>query len=177
MANRDPEFDAYVLKIHAVLERLDYYRLLGVDTGARVPQVKKAFYGIAAKFHPDRNRDAHPKVKMAIYDIFKRLNEAYRVLCDPERRTAYDTGLKCGETRLKQENRRTSAPQSPEDTIKSREARQFFRQAGEALKTGNIMQAELHIKVAKAREIEPNAVIESLFAQVQVAKDEKKKKK
>ncbi|HUT77787.1 MAG TPA: DnaJ domain-containing protein, partial [Polyangia bacterium] len=82
MTVRDPAFDAYVLQIHAVLERLDYYRLLGVDRGARIPEIKRAFFGIAARFHPDRNRDAEQAVAAAIYEIFKRLNEAYRVLCD-----------------------------------------------------------------------------------------------
>ena len=173
---RDPAFDEYVLKIHAVLDRLDYYRLLGVGKGARLGEVKKSFFAIAAKFHPDRNRDADPETAKAIYEIFKRLNEAYRVLCDAEKRAAYDGMLAAGKVRLSLEERRTVAPKSAEESINSREARQFFIKARDAMKAGNLMQAELHIKMARSREPE-NAAIESLAAQVTAAKAEKQKQK
>lgn len=167
---RDPSFDAYVLQIHEVLDKLDYYRLLGIKQQARIPEIKRAFYAIAAKFHPDRNRDADEVVRAAIYDIFKRLNEAYGVLCDFEKRQSYDTGLAEGSVRLEQETRRTMVPKTAEDTMKVRESRQFYRQAAEALKGGNLLQAELHIKVARSREGDGNAAIESLFAKIQEAK-------
>ena len=173
---RDPAFDDYVLKIHAVLDRLDYFRLLGVEKSARIPEIKKAFFAIAGKFHPDRNRDADPGTAQAIYEIFKRLNEGYRVLCDHEKRAAYDAGVADGRLRLTLEDRRTTVPKSPEESIQSREARQFFIKARDALKAGNLMQAELHIKMAKSRESD-NAAIESIAAQVTVAKAEKQKPK
>ena len=173
MTRRDPNFDAYVLKIHGVLDRLDYYRLLGVESGAGVSAIRKAFYAIAAKFHPDRNRDAEEGTRRALYDIFKRLNEAYRVLCDPERRRAYDEGLAKGKVRLEQEQRRGATPKIPEDTIRSREARQFYRQAAEELKNSNLMKAALHIKVAKARE-PANQAIKDLDAEIEAAKVQKK---
>lgn len=167
---RDPSFDAYVLKIHEVLDKLDYYRLLGIAQTARIPEIKKAFYSIAAKFHPDRNRDADERVSRAIYDIFKRLNEAYGALCDYEKRQVYNRGLAEGQVRLEVEGRRSMVPKTAEDTMKSREARQFYRQAAEALKGGNLLQAELHVKVARSREEESNAAIESLFTRIQEAK-------
>jgi DnaJ-class molecular chaperone len=175
---RDPAFDDYVLKIHAVLDRLDYYRLLGVDKSARVPDVKKAFFAIANKFHPDRNRDADERTAHAIYEIFKRLNEAYRVLCDHEQRKLYEACLADGRIRLTGEDRRTMtmAPKSPEETIQSREARQFYIKARDELKAGNLLQAELNIKMAKSREAD-NAAIESMAAQVVAAKAEREKKK
>jgi len=176
MGSRDPSFDDYVLKIYEVLDRLDYYRLLGVNREASNPEIKKAFFSIAAKFHPDRNRDADETVGEAIYTIYKRLNEAYGVLCDHEKKRAYDETLRDGRVRLELEDRRTAVPKMPEETISNREARQFFVQAREALKRGDVMQAELHIKVAKSREGD-NAAIESMLAQIQVAKIEKKKKK
>ena len=176
MSARDPGFDAYVLQIHQVLDQLDYYRLLGVEPSTGASQVKKSFYAIAARFHPDRNRDAPEQVRDAIYDIYKRINEAYQVLSDPERRKLYDQQLAGGSSRFDSTVRMTTVPKTPEDTIKSREARQFFRQASEALKAGNLMQAELHSKVAAARE-PGNAAIISLQAQVQAAKAAAKQKK
>jgi DnaJ-class molecular chaperone len=173
---RDPAFDDYVIKIHEVLDKLDYYRLLGVDRNARIPEVKKAFFAIANKFHPDRNRDADPRIAQAIYDIFKRLNEAYRVLCDHEQRKQYEACVAGGKLRLTFEDRRTAVPRSPEETIQSRDGRQFFIKARDAMKQGNLMQAELHVKMAKSREGE-NAAIESLAAQIAAAKAEKERQK
>jgi len=175
MTDRDPDFDAYVLKIYEVLDKLDYYRLLGVDKDARMPQIKKAFFSIAAKFHPDRNLDADPKVKAAIYNIFKRLNEAYRVLGDHDKRTAYNKGLDAGEVRLQHEGRRNFAKKNLEDTIISKEAYQFFVQARDALAADNMMNAELYIQLAGNKEINSNEAITSLAAQIQAAKEAKKK--
>ncbi|MCU0664126.1 MAG: DnaJ domain-containing protein [Myxococcota bacterium] len=171
---RDPKFDDTVLKIHGVLDKLDYYRLLGVDRSAGVADVKKAFYAIAAKFHPDRNRAADPKVQEALYDIFKRLNEAYRVLSESAKRHAYDEGLAEGTLRLSNESRLASVPKTPEETIKSREARQFYMQAEGALQKNNLLQAELHLKLAKARE-PGNKAIEELGAKIAAAKSAPKK--
>jgi curved DNA-binding protein CbpA len=174
MSSRDPAFDSYVMKIHAVLDRLDYYRLLGLERTARLPDIKKAFYSIAEKFHPDRNRDAAKDVQAAIYEIFKRLNEAYRILCDTQRRAQYDATLAQGKVRLEQDGRKTTVPKSPEDTISSREARQFYRQASEALQQGNLMQADLHLMMAKSRE-QNNAAIKQLEERIRAEKAARKK--
>ncbi len=175
MTASDPNFDAYVLKIHAVLEQLDYYRLLGLEPSASVDAIKEAFHKIAAKFHPDRNRDADPRVKKALYDIFKRLNEAYRILVDDGRRKQYNEGLQAGKVRLVQDGRKNTGPVSPEDTIKNLQARKFYVQAMDELKKGNLMNATLHSQVAAQHE--PNAkVIRELLAAIKQAKAEAKKK-
>jgi DnaJ-class molecular chaperone len=174
MSNRDPKFDAYVVEIHKVLHRLDYYKLLGVSHTAGVSDIRKAFMAIAAKFHPDRNRNASAQVQKALYDIFKRLNEAYRVLCIPGQRQAYNKELATGKMRLDNSTRKKSGPENPEDTIKNRQARQFYREAVEELKNGNLMKAELHCKVAQSRERD-NEAIENLVAKINTAKQNKKK--
>ncbi|NLN61555.1 MAG: J domain-containing protein [Myxococcales bacterium] len=173
MTNRDPAFDNYVLKIHAVLERLDYYRLLGVAPDATVGDVKKAFLSITTRFHPDRNRNADKAVQKAIYDIFKRLNEAYRVLCDAEKRKLYDADLKMGTVRFRTDVRMSMIPKTPEDTIRSKEARQFYLSALKSLETNNIMQADLHIRMAAGREPN-NEAIKALIATINDAKQAKK---
>lgn len=169
MPNRDPAFDDYVLKIHQVLDRLDYYRLLGVKPDARPPQIKKSFYAITTKFHPDRNRDADATVQAAIYDIFKRLNEAYRILCDRDKRSIYDEGLAQGQTRFIMEQRMSMIPKKPEETITSKDARQFYITAKENLDKGNLLQADLHSKMAHSREPN-NPAINELIQLVQSAK-------
>jgi molecular chaperone DnaJ len=62
----------------------DYYEVLGIDRNATEEEIKKAFRKLAFKYHPDHNHDDKSGEK------FKEINEAYEVLSDPEKRSAYD---------------------------------------------------------------------------------------
>ncbi|MFA5131959.1 MAG: molecular chaperone DnaJ [Candidatus Paceibacterota bacterium] len=61
----------------------DYYNVLGVDKGASKDDIKKAFYKLAAKYHPDKKGGDEAK--------FKEINEAYQTLSDEKKRKEYDT--------------------------------------------------------------------------------------
>ena len=52
---------------------LEYYTILGVDAKATPAQIKKAYYQMAMKAHPDKNRD-DPEAD----DKFKKISEAYQ---------------------------------------------------------------------------------------------------
>jgi molecular chaperone DnaJ len=64
--------------------RNDYYDVLGVGRSASNEDIKKAFRRLAMKYHPDRNKDDGAEAR------FKEIGEAYEVLSDPEKRSAYD---------------------------------------------------------------------------------------
>jgi len=63
----------------------DYYETLGVPRNASDSDIKKAFRRLAMKYHPDRNKD-NPEAE----ERFKSAKEAYEVLSDPKKRSAYD---------------------------------------------------------------------------------------
>src|ERR1035437_9206097 len=60
----------------------DYYNTLGVNKGASKDEIKKAFYKLAHKYHPDKKEGNEAK--------FKEVNEAYQVLSDEGKRSKYD---------------------------------------------------------------------------------------
>ncbi len=67
------------------MPKRDYYEVLGVQRGASVDEIKKAYRKLAMQWHPDRNpgsADAEAK--------FKEATEAYEVLHDPKQRGRYD---------------------------------------------------------------------------------------
>jgi len=59
----------------------DYYQILGVSRDASPEEIKRAYYKLAQKYHPDKGGDEKK---------FKEINEAYQVLSDKEKRAQYD---------------------------------------------------------------------------------------
>ena len=74
----------------AVIDQVSYYELLGVDPAAGQDDIRRAYYGFAAAFHPDSHGVRPQNERKAINRIFTRGTEAYRVLSDSALRSRYD---------------------------------------------------------------------------------------
>lgn len=60
---------------------MDHYATLGVAKSATPEEIKKAYRKLASQHHPDKGGDTA---------MFQKIEEAYRTLCDPEKRAQYD---------------------------------------------------------------------------------------
>ncbi|MFN3301488.1 MAG: molecular chaperone DnaJ [Patescibacteria group bacterium] len=66
----------------------DYYKILGVSKNASQEEIKRAYRELVKKYHPDKYY-GKPEYK-EMNEKFKKINEAYQVLSDPEKRRLYD---------------------------------------------------------------------------------------
>ena len=60
----------------------DYYKILGVSSNSSQEEIKKAYYKLAHKYHPDKGGGDEKR--------FKEINEAYQILSDKEKKSQYD---------------------------------------------------------------------------------------
>jgi len=57
------------------------YRILGVEKDASPADIKKTYYKLAMRHHPDKGGNA---------EQFKEITQAYEILSDPDKRASYD---------------------------------------------------------------------------------------
>jgi len=67
-----------------------YYEILGCDVRATYEELKKAYYDLVLKHHPDKKSNSSDEDPEA----FQSIDEAWKTLRDPEKRRSYDEALK-----------------------------------------------------------------------------------
>jgi DnaJ-class molecular chaperone len=86
----DAQFLIEVETLAAVLDQLDYYGVLKLQQGAGAADVKAAYYRESRAYHPDRFATVEDAgFREIIGRIYKRINEAYTVLRDDQKRVRY----------------------------------------------------------------------------------------
>jgi curved DNA-binding protein CbpA len=125
----DAELEAEMLQRYQGLHNQDLYQVLGVSAGAGTDEVRRAYYALARKFHPDKFRKEEIKAKAE--KAFARITEAYSTLVNADLRQKYNE-----EAAAHAGNRRDDRPA---DTTEL--ARQNFRHGREHLEHGRLAEA------------------------------------
>jgi curved DNA-binding protein CbpA len=93
---KSPEI-AEVLAFRETMTQKNFYQILEVPKSASEEDIKKAYFQMARRFHPDRfDRQAAAEYKSQIDEVFDGITNAYRVLSNKDKRTAYDSGIATG---------------------------------------------------------------------------------
>jgi tetratricopeptide (TPR) repeat protein len=125
-------------KLHELDAGADHFAMLGVPQSAPLAQVRSAYFGLAKRLHPDRLRAVG--VGDAGLDpqrLFARINLAFGVLSDPERRAEYVRVLSAGgEAKVKR-----SQADAEEMAVRALRAEEAFRRGEMALRSSQIASA------------------------------------
>jgi curved DNA-binding protein CbpA len=77
-------------KMYSGYEKLDYYRILGLDRHVGHDRIKKAYYRAAKKYHPDLHLGLPEDTQKKLLDIFTYITNAYLILSNASKRKEYD---------------------------------------------------------------------------------------
>ncbi len=100
--------DEELARYLALAEKSNHYHLLGVTSDASSQEIKKGFYALARKFHPDRHMN-RPDWVRPLQQLMGAITEAHNVLSDEGKRGLYDR---------KMIHRQTEAEQTVEECVK-----------------------------------------------------------
>jgi DnaJ-class molecular chaperone len=151
-----------------IMNELDYYQLLGVQTNATPAEIRKAFHASSRNFHPDANRDLDLELRNQCAEISKRVTEAYCVLRDARRRQSYDAradGDKNLRIQLSEAKNAHTEQVKAERRGRTAQGRQFHAKAEADVKRGNLAGAIQNIQMALTFEGN-NAGLKSLLEEL-----------
>ncbi len=162
---RPPVNALEIAALSKIMDELDYYQLLNVEPSASTTDIRTAFHESSRNFHPDANRDLNGEVRNQCQQISKRITEAYCVLRDSRRRTAYDARVSASDSlRIQLAEARNAHVQQRKAELSGStiQGRQFHGKAEADRKAGNLAGAIQNIQMALTFEAE-NAGFKTLL--------------
>ncbi|HYG09194.1 MAG TPA: DnaJ domain-containing protein [Pyrinomonadaceae bacterium] len=141
-----PDPRAEIDALFALVRDADNYSILGLERTAGGSEIKRAYYALAKRFHPDRfQRDADASLRSQIEAAFMKITQAYETLNDPRARSAYDLklGTQIGMPGSSQTSGHANQSAASANAHLSREERAAgsFKQGLDALKQNNLSAA------------------------------------
>jgi len=133
-----------VLALYRKLEDMDHHQVLGVEPTATEAAVRKAYYRLAKKFHPDRHhKGGLIELQDKLEAIFVRVNEAYEAMREGkvssrQRKKTSATAAQAGQPATGA----ATAPLSPAEGMKREEAAENnYRHGRELFEQGDYFGA------------------------------------
>lgn len=111
----------------------DFYDLLGVQKTASGEEIRTRYHQLAMLYHPDRVQETD---KETAHRVFVRINQAYRVLIDPDTRERYDDHLIA-----KRAGHPISAPPVREYSATDDEITEWMEDATQSYRQGDLQTA------------------------------------
>jgi CheY-like chemotaxis protein len=147
-------FRARVRWLHDSLDALDYYQLLQISEAASASEIKDAYFRCAMEFHPDRFVQLpEQELRLEIYEVYKRMSEAFKILFNHDTRSDYDAGLRSGDRlahlRYVRCGRRIEdAPEDPTTDAGTPGGKKYLRFAHVAEAEGRLRSARTYLTLA-----------------------------
>lgn len=94
----------------------DYYQILGISPEADTKQIKEAYLYKVNILHPDRLAAMTPRIRRLAEEELKKVNMAYEVLSNPQKRQQYDT-RRFGSTEVVRDVKKTGLGKKPKPEV------------------------------------------------------------
>lgn len=146
----DDDFKQELLFIYEQLDQVDYYQLLGAARDAPRRELRRAYFQMSKRYHPDRFfRKLLGDFEPPMEAIFQRITTAYQTLSNRDKRQQYDSSLQA-ESRPATTTASTPEPRDTnvEERRKEMAFQLLYRRGDEALRAGNISEAVQHFRKA-----------------------------
>lgn len=95
------------------MDHLGYYKTLGVSEYSSYHDIRKAYRRLVKKHHPDRNSSSYAE------DLIKKINVAYEILSDKDKRKQYDASSPIRNIDTSVETGVSGQSQRPRDTFRN----------------------------------------------------------
>jgi curved DNA-binding protein CbpA len=139
-------FEREVRQLIELTGKSTYYQLLEVTSETPGVQVKKSYYSLVRKFHPD-NHMGNRELITPLKNLMVVISEAYKTLANEERRAAYDKSLAAaGGFRMQRE--KTGAEESLDE---------WMNRANECLRAKNFVGSIVWLR--KCHEAAPESAL------------------
>jgi curved DNA-binding protein CbpA len=121
-----------------LLERQNHYEVLELDHGATALEIKKAYFHMAKRYHPDRHFEPEMSgMKEKLEALFSRIHDAYGALSSETTRDQYDIDLASGAERARKEEKAHQGISASRET-----ARAQYHEGIKQYNQGNFWGAE-----------------------------------
>jgi curved DNA-binding protein CbpA len=130
--------------LFALVYDANYYQILDIGRTADGAEIKRAYYALAKRFHPDRfQRDADDSLRAQIEASFMKITQAYETLRDPRARAAYEIklGTQIGAPASSQSSVQSGKSTANANLTREQRAAESFAQGLAALKQNNLPSA------------------------------------